>query len=268
MSRRALVLLLAAYLLLGLAAAAGWIGADWAEMRDGLESRPPGQAGWLGTDHLGRDVLARVLQGIWIALAVGGISAGAAVVFGAAMGLLAGWYRGPVDGAAVWLSGVVAAVPGILLILAVGFVLDRGLASVCAAIAVATWVGVFRLVRAEVLRLKELEYVAAARAAGAGGLRILLRHLLPNLRGLLAVQFSLRFVYAVKAEVLVSFLGIGMLQEPSWGRMIARAQYDLGDGLWWPLAAATAALGGLVLAVQLLAETGSDLEYQSMSDPE
>ncbi|MBC8328491.1 MAG: ABC transporter permease subunit, partial [Planctomycetes bacterium] len=165
--------------------------------------------------------------------------------------------------AVVWLGGVVAAVPGILLILAVGFVLERGLASVCLAIAVATWVGVFRLVRAEVLKLKQLEFVAAARASGAGAGRILLRHLLPNLRGLLSVQFSLRFVYAVKAEVLVSFLGVGLLDQPSWGRMIARAQYDLGNGLWWPLAAATAALGGLVLSVQLLAEpeTGSYVDY-------
>ncbi|MBL7008024.1 MAG: ABC transporter permease [Planctomycetes bacterium] len=263
MSRKALRLLLAAYLVVGLAAAAGWIGGGWAEMRDGFESLPPGAAGLLGTDHLGRDVLARVLQGTWIALVVGGMAAGLAVVVGAALGLLAGWHRGWADEALVWLSGVVAAVPGILLILAVGFVLERGLASVCLAIAVATWVGVFRLVRAEVLKLKQLEFVAAARASGAGAGRILLRHLLPNLRGLLSVQFSLRFVYAVKAEVLVSFLGVGLLDQPSWGRMIARAQYDLGNGLWWPLAAATAALGGLVLSVQLLAEpeTGSYVDY-------
>ncbi len=258
MSRRLLRLGLLLYLAVGLAAAAGWIGADWAVMRDGAEALPPGGGALLGTDHLGRDVLARVLQGTWVALLVGGVAAGLAVAAGTLLGLLAGWFRGWLDELLLWCSGVVAAVPGILLILVVGYALDRGLASVCLAIALATWVGVFRLVRGEVLRLKELEFVAAARAAGAGAGAVLLRHLLPNLRRLLAVQFSLRFVYAVKAEVLVSFLGVGLQSEPSWGRMIARAQVDLGNGLWWPLAAATAAMAGLVLVVQLLAEDAAE----------
>ncbi len=261
MRRRLPVLLLGLYLLAGMAAAVGWIGGGWAEMRDGLEGAPPGAAGLLGADHLGRDVLARVLQGTWIALLVGGVAAGLSVGLGALFGLLAGWHRGWVDDCLNWVSGVVAAVPGILLILVVGFALGGGLGAVCLAIGISTWVGIYRLVRAEVLRLKELEFVDAARASGAGSWRVLFHHLLPNLRSLLAVQFSLRFVYAIKAEVLVSFLGVGLQREPSWGRMIARAQYDLGDGLWWPLASATVAMAGLVLAVQWLAEnSGSDVD--------
>lgn len=246
--------LLACYLGVGAAAALGWAGGGHAAMRDGLEALPPGSGGLLGTDHLGRSVLDQVLAGTATALGVGGVAAGLAVAAGTLLGLAAGWRRGWIDAVALWLSGAVAAIPGILLILAVGFVLERGFASVCLAIALATWVGVFRIVRAEVLRLREAEFVAAARACGAGGIGIVVRHLLPNLRRVVAVQFSLRFVYAVKAEVLVSFLGLGMVEEPSWGRMIARAQYDLDNGLWWPLAAATLALAGLVLALQLLAE--------------
>ncbi|MBC8327627.1 MAG: hypothetical protein H8E31_02660, partial [Planctomycetes bacterium] len=160
MSRKALRLLLAAYLVVGLAAAAGWIGGGWAEMRDGFESLPPGAAGLLGTDHLGRDVLARVLQGTWIALVVGGMAAGLAVVVGAALGLLAGWHRGWADEALVWLSGVVAAVPGILLILAVGFVVERGVASGCPAVAGGPRGGGFRLGRAGGAELQQPEFGA------------------------------------------------------------------------------------------------------------
>ena len=247
-------LLLGVYLALGLAAGAGWIAGDYARQHDGLESFPPGEGFLLGTDHLGRSVAARVVHGARIALEIGVLAAGIAVFLGAAFGLLAGWYRGWADACLIWLSGAITAIPGIVLILALGFVFGRGFHSVFLAIGLVTWVEVFRLSRAEVLRLRESDYVTAARAAGAGAGRLLLHHLLPNLLPLLLVQFTLRFVIAVKAEVVISFLGLGMAAEPSWGRMIARAQYDLPQGVWWPLTAATLAMAGLILAVHMLSD--------------
>lgn len=248
------LLLLALYALVAAAAALGWLGADHAVQQPGMEGLPPGRAAWLGTDHLGRDVLARVLQGARIALAVGVLAAGLSVGLGALLGVLAGWFRGPLDGAALWLGGAVAAIPAVLLILAIGFMLGRGFASVFLAIGLVSWVGVFRLVRAEVMRQRSRDYVLAARAAGAGAGRVLAVHVVPHLLPLLALQFALHFVYAVKTEVVVSFLGVGMVEEPSWGAMIAFAADDLLRGRWWPLAAATVALFGLVLAVQRLAD--------------
>jgi len=247
-------LLLALYGLLALGAATGLLARNYDVQQERLEAAPPCAQALLGTDHLGRDVLARVVQGARIAFFVGSLAAGIALFLGALLGLLAGWYGGWLDEAAVWISGAVAAIPGILLILAIGFMLGPGETTVITAIGLAAWVWIFRLVRAEVLRLKVAEFVLAARAAGAGGPRILFRHLLPNLKPLLTVQFTLQFVYAVKTEVVVSFLGVGMVNEPSWGAMIAHARDDLPQGRWWPLTFATLAMFGLVLAVQALGD--------------
>lgn len=259
------LIVLAVYAIAALGAAAGLWGADHAVQQDQLEGRPPGEAGWLGTDHLGRDVWARTLQGSRVAVSVGALAAGLAVLCGAALGLLAGWFRGGVDAVATWVSGAVAAVPGILLILALGSMLGRGFATVFLTIGLVTWVGIFRIVRAEVLRLRESEFIVAARASGARHARVLWRHLLPNLAPILLIQFSLYFVFAVKTEVVVSFLGVGMDDEPSWGMMIRHAQSDLANGRWWPLAAATVAMFGLVLAVQALADRLRDRLDPSLS---
>ncbi|TAH38168.1 MAG: ABC transporter permease [Planctomycetota bacterium] len=248
------VALLLAYLVLGAAAALHLVGADHAVQHYGRESVPPGAGFWLGTDHLGRDVLALTLQGLRISLQVGTVAAGLAVSLGAALGMAAGWYRGAVDRAAVWLSSAVAAIPAILLILAIGFMLGQGYLSAIAAIAAVSWVGVFRVVRAETERQKTRDYVLAARGAGAGTLQVLPRHILPNLLPMLLVQLALHFVYAVNTEVILSFLGVGVAEQPSWGRTILFGVHDLAEGHPWPLAAVTVAMFGLIFPVQRLAD--------------
>jgi peptide/nickel transport system permease protein len=252
--RRRWALLLAIYLLLGLASQLGLAGSQWSVSQPGFESQAPSRLAWFGTDHLGRDLFAQTMQGIRIALAVGFLAAGGAVVLGTLLGLVSGYYRGPIDGLVLWLSGAVAAIPGILLVLALASAMGPGFVSLCVAFAAVSWISIYRLVRAETCRLVEEDFVLASRANGASSGRILLRHLLPNLWPILAVQFCLAFIYAIQAEAILSFLGVGLLDTPSWGHMIADAWAfdDLGHGRWWRLTAATLALAGLALTVQKL----------------
>ena len=246
--------ILAAYVILALGSAILTPGPVL--LQDGMENLAPGGAAILGTDPLGRSVLELVVRGARLALLVGILGGGLAVLLGTLFGLAAGWWRGPVDSAALWFSGAVAAIPGILLVLTLGFMLGGGLAALLLGIGMASWVGVFRLVRAEVRRMRNESHVLAARALGAGSIHILHRHLLPRVLPLVLVQFTLHFVFAVKAEVLLSFLGVGISGAASWGGMIADAWAfnDLGHGRWWRLTAATLAMAGLVLAVQRVAD--------------
>jgi peptide/nickel transport system permease protein len=207
----------------------------------------PGEGAWLGTDHLGRDVLAWTLAGTRVATVVGLVAAGIALTLGAAAGLLGGWFGGRTDSALLGAASTVAALPGLLLVLLLAYLIGGGYLGVFVAVGLVSWVGVYRTVRAEVMRLRTLPFVDAARAGGMPTKRILLEHLLPNLLPLLAVQFSLIFVGAVKAEVILSFLGVGMQNTPSWGLMIAA-------GRWWRLTAAAVAMAGLVLPVQRIGD--------------
>ena len=210
---------------------------------------PPGHGFLLGTDVLGRSVLDRVLHGTRIALVVGFISTGIAIPIGVVFGLLAGYFQKRVDAFIVWLYTTVDSIPYILLILALALILGKGLVSVCIAIGITSWVGTCRVVRGEVIKQKELDYVQAARAMGAGDGRILFLHLLPNVMHLALIQASLIFVLAVKSEVILSYLGVGVQNQPSWGIMIDDARMELiGRGAWWQFAAATGAMFVLLLA--------------------
>lgn len=221
--------------------------------------QPPGRWPYpLGTDGLGRDVFGRLLQGTRMAFVVGLVTSLIAIPLGVALGLAGGYLGGRTDDAIVWLYTTVASVPGLLLILAIALLVGRGLVGVCLGIGLTTWVGVCRLVRAETLRQRELDYVAAARALGAGPLRILLRHLLPNLFHLVIVTFTLRFPAAIGTEVFLSFLGLGAQGEPSWGTMIANGRLRLWQGAWWELTFASLAVFGLVLAFNLLGDALRD----------
>ena len=215
----------------------------------------PSLDAWFGTDQLGRDILEVTMQGTRVALSVGFLAASVAVLLGALFGILSGWYGGPLDALLLWLSGSVAAIPGILLVLAMSWMLGGGYLGVFLAVGLVSWVGIYRLVRVEVQRLRAEPYVVAAWMLGARTPHVVLRHLLPNLSPLLLTQFLLHFLYAIKAEAILSFLGIGMQGHLSWGTMIADAWAfdDLGHQRWWRLAAATCAMAGLILAMQRVA---------------
>lgn len=218
----------------------------------------PCAAHWLGTDGLGRDVALRLAQGARIAFQVGVVSSLIAIPIGVLLGCLGGYFGGKVDDFVVWISTTFASIPGLLFVLAIAMVVGKGLLGVFLAIGLTTWVGVCRLIRAEVLQQKSRGYVRAARALGFSHGRILFRHILPNVIHVAVVSFTLRFPAAIGTEVFLSFLGIGAQGQPSWGAMISSARLRLWQGVWWELAAVTIAIFAVVLAFNLLGDALRD----------
>jgi peptide/nickel transport system permease protein len=212
----------------------------------------------LGTDNLGRDVFHRLLQGARIAFHVGIVTSLIAIPIGVILGCLAGYFGGKTDLAVVWLYSTVASMPGLLFILAIAMLAGKGLTGIYLGIGLTTWVGICRLIRGEVMKHKNRLYVRAARALGYNHVRILFRHILPNVLHIVIVTFSLRFPAAVGTEVLISFLGIGVQNEPSWGIMISNARLRLWQGVWWELTFVTLAIFVLVLSFNLLGDALRD----------
>jgi peptide/nickel transport system permease protein len=183
-----------------------------------------------GVDELGRDVLARILAGAAISLLVGVIVVGVSASLGLLLGSVAGYFGGLVDDAISRVSDVLLAFPGLLLAIALVAVLGPGLLNVVLALSAIGWVAYARLVRGQVLRTRELEYVAAARALGAGVPRILWRHVIPSTIPSLVVQSTLGMAGAIIAEASLSFLGLGVQPPtPSWGTMINGGRAHLLD---------------------------------------
>lgn len=221
-----------------------------------LESRylPPSSDNWLGTDNLGRSVALRLVQGTRIAFHVGIMTSLIAIPLGVFLGLLGGYFGGKVDSVVVWLCATVASMPGLLFILAISLVVGQGLLGVYMGIGLTTWVGVCRTIRAETMKHRERAYVQAAKVLGYSDARIMFRHILPNVAHIILIQFSIRFPSAVSTEVFISFLGIGVQGEPSWGVMINNARLRLWQGIWWEMTFTTLAIFMLVLVFNHLAD--------------
>lgn len=194
---------------------------------------PPSREHLLGTDELGRDVLSRMLYGAGISLKVGFVSVGIAVLVGTVLGAVAGYYGGAVDTIVMRLVDIMLCFPSFFLILAVIAFLEPSIFNIMAVIGLTSWMGITRLVRAEFLSLKERDFVQAARAMGAGPLRIIFIHILPNAMAPVLVAATLGVASAVLTESALSFLGIGVQPPtPSWGNMLTQGQAVLGIA-WW-----------------------------------
>ena len=190
---------------------------------------PTGQH-WFGLDELGRDILSRVLMGARVSLFVGLVVVGVSATVGTAMGSIAGYYGGRVDQIISRIMDVLLAFPGLLLAIALVAVLGPSLGNVVLALTVIGWVGYARLVRGQVLRAREFEYVVAARALGAGTWRALTRHVLPTALPAVTVQATLGMAAAILSEASLSFLGLGVQPPtPSWGTMINGGRAHLLD---------------------------------------
>ena len=215
---------------------------------------PPSAAHWMGTDNLGRDVALRLVQGTRIAFHVGIITSLIAIPLGVLLGLLGGYFGGKVDSFVVWLCATVASMPGLLFILAISLVVGQGLLGIYMGIGLTTWVGTCRIIRAEVMKHRDRAYVQAAKTLGYSDMRIMFRHILPNVAHIVLIQFSIRFPSAVSTEVFISFLGIGVQGEPSWGVMINNARTRLWQGIWWEMTFTTLAIFVLVLSFNHIAD--------------
>jgi peptide/nickel transport system permease protein len=213
----------------------------------------------LGSDNLGRDVAQRLIQGTRIAFHVGIVTSLIAIPLGVLLGCLGGYFGGRMDSLVVWLSATVASMPGLLFILAVAMVAGKGLMGIYLGIGLTTWVSVCRNVRAEVIKHRGRTYVLAAEVLGYSPSRIMFRHILPNVSHIILIAFSIRFPASVATEVFISFLGIGVQSEPSWGIMINNARLRLWQGVWWEMTFVTCSIFFLVLAFNQLADALRDM---------
>jgi len=194
---------------------------------------PPSSAHWFGTDEVGRDVLTRMLYGARISLKVGFIAVGIATLIGTVVGLVAGYYGGWMDSLLMRFVDIMFCFPTFFLILAVIAILEPSIWYIMLVIGLTGWMGVARLVRAEVLSIRERDYVVAARVIGCSDLRIIFRHILPNAVGPVLVYATLGIAGAILTESSLSFLGIGVPPPtPSWGNILASGKEFL-EFAWW-----------------------------------
>ena len=251
------------------AVAVGFVWPDWTSRHDyDHVNQPPSAQFVLGSDEFGRSVLEKTLLGAKVSMTVGLLSNVVAIPLGIVIGAVAGYYGGWLDDAVVWLYTTLSTIPGLVRVIAIRFAFQGvvlgegtpfeldfgGLPGIILALSVTGWIGTCRLVRAETMKVRELDYVLAARAAGRRGPAILLHHVVPNVLHLGIINFSLGFIGAVQAEVALTYLGIGVFGVPSWGQMINSAQMDLVVGRWWQIAAAGGAMFFLVLALNVFGD--------------
>jgi len=230
---------------------------------------------FLGSDGSGRSVSVRAFYSVKIAFQVGLVAALMSVGIGTILGGLAGFYGSWVDAAVMWLVSVLSSVPYLVLLAVLVYVV-RGnqyfsswfdnpqerpglaLVPVYAAFGLTFWIGTCRVIRGEVMKIKELEYVQAATAIGLGRMRILLKHVIPNTTHIMFINFSLIFIGAIKSEVILSFLGLGVQGQPSWGVMISLGREDVQNFFFWTVLSATALMFGLVLAFNIVSDALQD----------
>ncbi len=235
--------------------------AEWSDRARLLARDEPPRAETLpmGGDRLGRDVLAKAIKGAQVSISVGLAAAVLATLLGTLLGAVAGFAGGRLGDALEWLYNVFTAIPGILLILAFAALFGRGMGTVALILGLTGWTGVYRQVRAEFIKHVARDYVRAAQAIGVGPVSRMFGHVLPNVSHVILVQLSILMVGFIKAEVILSYLGLGVsVDDVSWGTMLAESQGELLLGQWWQLATTTAFMAVFVTAFSLFTDALRD----------
>jgi peptide/nickel transport system permease protein len=250
--------IVAAYALIALGVMLGWWATDWAAVT-GPKWAPVSAEYWFGTNIIGQDIFARALYGTRTAFEVGFIVALGATLLGAVLGAVAGFFSSTiVDEVVIWFMGVLDSVPFILLVAAIAYSLQGSPWAMHIAMIATFWITTARLVRGEVIKLKGLEFVEAAHAIGLSNRLIIFRHILPNTLHILLVQATISFVAAIKSEVILSFLGLGVKDGMSWGLMISESTFEVLAGFFNNFIAASVLMFGLVMAFNLLSDALQD----------
>ena len=236
----------------------GLLGQAWSEV-SGNSWESASTTHWFGTNLLGQDILQRTLFGTATAFEVGLIVTLCSTILGTVMGALSGWYSDSwLDEIILWLKGVLDSIPFYLFAAAIAFALQGNPWAMHLAMIVTFWTTTARILRGEVMRLKQREFVEAARAIGLPGLKTVFRHVLPNTIHILLVQASIVFVAAINTEVILSFLGLGIQDGVSWGLMLAESSQEVLAGHFGNFIAAGTSLFILLMGFNLLADALQD----------
>jgi ABC-type dipeptide/oligopeptide/nickel transport system permease subunit len=236
----------------------GIFGSDWTDVTGGKWESVSGTH-WFGTNVIGQDIFARAIYSTKTAFEVGLIVALLATGFGALLGSLAGFFSGSwIDEIVLWIMGVLDSVPFYLFVAAIVFAMQDSAYAMHVAMVSTFWTSAGRLIRGEVIKLRGLEYVEAAHAIGVPEFTIIMRHVLPNTAHILLVQATITFVAAIKSEVILSFLGLGVKDGMSWGLMIAESTQEVLAGFFNNFLAASGFLFILVMAFNMFADALQD----------
>jgi ABC-type dipeptide/oligopeptide/nickel transport system permease subunit len=246
------------YFIIALGDWLGWWAQGWAELA-GTKWEGASARHWLGTNIIGQDIFDRAIFSTATAFQVGLVVAVLSTVLGAVLGAVAGYRAGGwLDELLLWVMGVLDAIPFYLFVAAVAFALQGSPWAMHVGMVASFWIGTARLIRGEVIKLRGMEYVEAARSLGLPDHLIIFRHILPNTSHILLVQASIAFVGAIKAEVILSFLGIGIRDGMSWGLMIEESTKEVMAGFYYNFLAASVLMFGLVMAVNTTADALQD----------
>ena len=252
------LLVVALFFLVAIGVWIGWLGQDWSAAEGG-RWEPASPEFWFGTNMLGQDIFQRAIYSVRTAFEIGLIVAIVSTALGALLGSLAGWYsHGWIDGMVVWLMGVLDSIPFYLFVAAVAYALQGKPWAMHLAMIATFWTTTGRLVRAEAMKIKSREFVLSARTLGLPDLLILSRHVLPNTLNILLVQMSIAFIAAIKTEVVLSFLGLGVQDGVSWGLMLAESTQEVLAGHFNNFIAASVMLFVLLMGFNLLADALQD----------
>ncbi len=243
------------YFFIAIGVKTGLLGTGWDEVvADGYEGISTNH--FFGTNLNGQDVFKRAISGTGTAFEIGIIVTFFALLIGTFLGLFAGYFVGTIiDEIIVFIYTVLDSIPFYLFVIAVAFALKNVPFSMHIAMIASFWTSTARLVRGETIKLKNMPYVESARAIGANYFRIMFKHILPNTMNIIPVQASIIFVMAIKNEVILSFLGLGVREGISWGLMIAESSGEVGVGIFNNFLSASIMLSILVLAFSLFADS-------------
>jgi len=236
----------------------GWLGQGWSTA-SGERWEPAGPGHWFGTNILGQDIFQRAVNSVATAFDIGLFVSIISTLLGASLGALAGWYSHTwIDDLILWLMGVLDSIPFYLFVAAVAFALQGSPWAMHVAMIASFWTTTGRLIRGDVMRLKSREFVLSARAIDLPASLILVRHVLPNTLHILLVQVSIVFVAAIKTEVILSFLGLGVNNGVSWGLMLAESTQEVLAGHFNNFLAASLMLFTILLGFNLLTDAIQD----------